>query len=919
MLKLTDLQTNFSSGEMSPWLLGRSDIERYKNAAQMLENFWVRPQGPICSRLGTRNVGRAADQVNTADVRLIDFVRSRTDALVVELSWGLFRFFRNKAPILSGAVPYEVTTVYNSSEAVPYQDNEIHDIQVTQLGDVLFITHPNHPPATLSRYGDTDWRYEIIEVENGPYLDQVADDLETALRVTNVYDRVTLTSTVNDFAAVVVGTTLVQYTYGGQKFLGLVRAKISDYVVEVEPYEDRCLVLSKEVYSPGLYDSWDGVNNIPVYDPTITGTGVDVAFSATATVTREHIGNYLNFVDTAGTYYWMHVTGVGNITEMGAYGILAKGDILTVLAPSGLVSRSPRTVTARINASSTTFFETETDYGRLFRLVLGGKVLHARGRASVVISAGITNASKEVVCDPTGIEPGDTVTGTGIAVGTRVAYTTSNRVFLDTNATSTSTQTLTFNGVTLSSGTNAQEIGVYLNRSLPRTQEGLAVVDSGVTNDWQRGSWYVGNYPSTVAFHEGRLGFAGTPLQPQTGWLSKVDDLYNMATTDEDLKVLDDSAINFTIGSDTANQILWMVSRKAALILGTVGAEWTVMSASPNTPLTPTSISVPIQSSYGSEAIRPLSVGKSILYVQNSGRKLRQMSYDYQSDSQVSLDLTVFAEHLFKDHGGAKQLAYMLSPESTVLVRLGDGSLGVLTYEQDQQVYAWSRFILGGQAAFIESMAAIPESGTYVLYLVVRRTINGANVRTIEALDPEFRPTTAYDKTGMICMDNYVSGGAGVTSVTGLDDFAGQTVHVLIDDLVYHNQTVSVAGVLTMPATPVTRYAIGFGYTPRFLSFPIEAPAMAGTGHGQLKRIDHLTLRVRDTIDFSYGTSLSALARESFRKATDSVRASPPMFTGDRRIPFQAGADTRACFYLVQDQAYPLSVLSYAPDLTQFR
>ena len=36
MLKVNTIQTNFSSGELSPWLLGRSDIDRYQQGAEML-------------------------------------------------------------------------------------------------------------------------------------------------------------------------------------------------------------------------------------------------------------------------------------------------------------------------------------------------------------------------------------------------------------------------------------------------------------------------------------------------------------------------------------------------------------------------------------------------------------------------------------------------------------------------------------------------------------------------------------------------------------------------------------------------------------------------------------------------------------------------------------------------------------------
>lgn len=96
MLKINPVQTNFTSGELSPWLLGRSDIERYLNGAEILENFSSRHQGGIVRRRGTRNVCRTAAQGTSANVRIQEFAFSRDDAVLVQISAGLFRFVRRR-------------------------------------------------------------------------------------------------------------------------------------------------------------------------------------------------------------------------------------------------------------------------------------------------------------------------------------------------------------------------------------------------------------------------------------------------------------------------------------------------------------------------------------------------------------------------------------------------------------------------------------------------------------------------------------------------------------------------------------------------------------------------------------------------------------------------------------------------------
>jgi hypothetical protein len=100
MLKENLITTNFTSGELSPWLLGRSDIERYQNGVEALENFHVRHQGGIVRRRGTKSVALTSDQTEANTVRIVDFVFSRDDAVLIEISAGLFRFSRRRHPHL---------------------------------------------------------------------------------------------------------------------------------------------------------------------------------------------------------------------------------------------------------------------------------------------------------------------------------------------------------------------------------------------------------------------------------------------------------------------------------------------------------------------------------------------------------------------------------------------------------------------------------------------------------------------------------------------------------------------------------------------------------------------------------------------------------------------------------------------------
>lgn len=850
MIPVKPITTNFASGELSPTMLGRADVERWFSAAQRLENFLVLHQGPMVFRTGTVNCARAVTQASGKVVRMQDFIFSRSDAVAVEISTAGFRFLRNKALILNGGTPVQVSVIYGTSTAISYTDSEIPEMQFAQSADVLFIVHPNHPPATLSRYSDTDWRYELINIDYGPYMDQDPGDQDVSLNCSVPVDRMVLTSSnATEFApggTPIAINALVQYSVSGQKVLGSVQNYLGPTSVNIFPMEDFCFALSKEVYSPGAYLGWDSTNSVPLYGVITPGTTQDIAFSATGVVTQDMIGGYVRFCDQSGTFYWLQVTAVSDIVKMGAYGIIATGLVFNnIYIPTGVITRSNRLIKATLTASKTGFFNPTIDQqGRKFRLVLDNTVVHCTGRVNDAYDLG-ANTDKRLT--------------------------------------------------------------VYLNRPLPRSNEGFAVVDNGTTNDWNRGAWYVGNYPATVGFHEERLTFASTYDQPQTGWMSKSGDFYNQATTDENLRVLDDSAITFTLASDTINQILWIVSKKV-MAIGTAGSEWAVMPGGSNEPLKPTNISAQGQSSWGSEFAKPMLIGSHLIYIQRGGTKLRQMQYNYSSDSWESVDLTVFSNHILKSHSGGKQLAYHHLPESAVVIRLGDGQVGYLTYEADQQVYSWSRFVLGG-SGFCESLCSIPEGDRATIYMVVRRTVNGTLVRTIETLQPEFKPASSSDWASANFLDNCTFVTAASNTITGLNDFKGWNVWARVDNQVVQG-TVNTSGTLVLPSTVTAAgktVAIGYSYQGLFQAFPLEVQGQGGTSQGKTKRIDTLVLRVINSRSFAHGLGES--------NVRDETLAGTDFWSGDVRVPFDNGFDTRASYYILQDKPLPLTVVAIMPQV----
>jgi hypothetical protein len=137
--------------------------------------------------------------------------------------------------------------------------------------------------------------------------------------------------------------------------------------------------------------------------------------------------------------------------------------------------------------------------------------------------------------------------------------------------------------------------------------------------------------------------------------------------------------------------------------------------------------------------------GKSVLYVQRAGRKVRELAYVYEVDGFRSPDMTVLSEHITKGAtaalSGVKDMSYQQEPQSLVWVPRNDGVLLGFTYERDQKVLGWHRHVLGGYsdaghtaAPLVESVACIPSAdGTRdEVWMIVKRYINGAVKRYVE-------------------------------------------------------------------------------------------------------------------------------------------------------------------------------------------
>lgn len=362
------------------------------------------------------------------------------------------------------------------------------------------------------------------------------------------------------------------------------------------------------------------------------------------------------------------------------------------------------------------------------------------------------------------------------------------------------------------------------------------------TLNWREGSWSdVLGWPSAVGFYQERLVMGAAREEPQTWWMSVVGDYYDFGVS---LEVLDDEAVSGTLVSRKLYDINYFVSTNKLLIM-TSGGEWLLSPGAAGGALTPSNVDVGLQGNRGCARIEPVVIGNMVLFVQSRGLRIRDLGYEYVSDSYTGTDLTMLARHLF-ERGTIADWAFAQEPDSMCWVVMSDGSLIALTYIREQEVVAWGRFPTDG---FVESAAAVVSEGVDDVYLCVRR----GDERFIELLSPRgvFSPEEAF----------FVD--AGVTArfetpsreVSGLSHLEGREVVCLADGNVIEGLTVE-NGKVALPHAASVVHA-GLPYAALLETLELVYGRQDGTQLTRKSRISSVTARVERTRGLFVGTEVS--------------------------------------------------------------
>ena len=254
-----------------------------------------------------------------------------------------------------------------------------------------------------------------------------------------------------------------------------------------------------------------------------------------------------------------------------------------------------------------------------------------------------------------------------------------------------------------------------------------------------------------------------------------------------------DDAMIYTIASNQVNRIRYLKAQRT-LIVGTTGGEFTVSADGTDAAITPSNIVIKKQSSYGTANVDAIPAGNAVLFLQKAKRKIRELSYNFDTDGYVAPDLTILNDIVTKS--GINEMSYQQEPDSILWCVRDDGVLAGLTYQRSENVIAWHRHILGGK--FGEATITVTDfaniaDGTKIVFTKSDGTTTTFTSAT-SATSGKFHSTSSNNQTA-----------TNLKTLTDAD--ADFTATVSTNTVTIKETTPQASGFLTISSGDTTRLA----------------------------------------------------------------------------------------------------------------
>jgi hypothetical protein len=259
--------------------------------------------------------------------------------------------------------------------------------------------------------------------------------------------------------------------------------------------------------------------------------------------------------------------------------------------------------------------------------------------------------------------------------------------------------------------------------------------------------------------------------------------------------------------------------------------------------LTAASADPTIQTYYGAAPyLRPISIGTRILFVQNKTQSVLDLGYEFTSDNFKADNLSKLVKDVFKK----KTIVawdYAVHPLNILLCVFDDGTLGIMTYVREDEIWGWTTSSTQGKFLDVACVTEINQEG---IYFQVERVINGHVVRYIERMEINFNyriedmvfsdcAITFTDIRPSVLSEN--SETSMIIQSTGTGFFVGQELRIEVsEDEYYMAEITAVNSGTILTLKPINETKI-FSPSLPFFDVYVMSSSFSGIDHLEGERV----------------------------------------------------------------------------------
>ena len=355
-------------------------------------------------------------------------------------------------------------------------------------------------------------------------------------------------------------------------------------------------------------------------------------------------------------------------------------------------------------------------------------------------------------------------------------------------------------------------------------------------------------FPLMGAFSQGRLWLGGSRSKRQSLFASKSGDLFNFFSEEGN----DDDGIFITINSRNLTEIT-DVNPDRGLQVFCAGGEFIVNGN------TPTTIEIKSETQLGSFGLETKALDGSTLFINSNGNTLRQYLYNFNEDAYTSNDISVLSSHLINK---PKDMSILdgTSAEDAAWVFLinQDGTAAVLNTVRSQDINGFTKWQPYRDLAVPENNSQLESCSTVgnELYVIVSNN----NFYSPSGPYPN-QPTVTIEKWDFdskfdSCQTATKSSPFASNTIDVGLQFVGQTIGIIANGVVLDDRAVDGNGEITLDLTEMPQvigelvtYTYGYNIPISFKSMPLNTNPGTRGGQNAMKekKITRMNLRVLET------------------------------------------------------------------------